>query len=150
MKYKTHLINILKAKRLIIILLLISIFIFIFFLSNCYPLIIEEDLPIIEDDYLIIKIEGSAFTLSWDAPSDSSHDSYRIYYKQHNSLIWNFLNELSSDINPEYEINYEDLDGGIYHDFGVIAVYGEIESRLHYSLDAWAVPDTGWYVKLVL
>ena len=40
-----------------------------------------------------------------------------------------------------------DLDGGIYHDFGITAIYDEVESMLHYSLDASAEPGNGWYVR---
>ena len=65
MRQKTHLINILKFKRIIIILSLILIF--IFFLSNCNMHIISE-YPITKN-YLIIEVNGNSFTLSWDAPS---------------------------------------------------------------------------------
>ncbi|MCK4796044.1 MAG: fibronectin type III domain-containing protein [Spirochaetes bacterium] len=148
MKQKETLLT--KFKKKIIFLLLFSSLIFLFILSNCYQInIIKEDNPI-EENYLIIKIYESSFTLSWDSPCDASPDSYRIYYKPHNSLIWKFLNELPADITFEYEINYTDLDNENIHDFGVTAIYNETESEPHYSLEASACPSTGWYVEWVL
>ena len=142
--------------RLVKIFFLISSVCILFIFANCqYSTGTREgDSSYIEDKSLIetydvIEISNSSFTLEWDSPSGSTPNSYRIYYKEHFSNPWTLLDEIPYQ-QLEYEINYNDLDGEEFYDFGVSAIYSGEESFLHYSLDEEAEPSTGWYIKWIL
>jgi hypothetical protein len=72
--------------------------------------------------------------------------SYRIYWRQHGSGVWNLLAEIPVTPNPALSISHSELGNGDF-DFAVSAVnMTGHESRLHSSLDASAIPFGGWYI----
>jgi len=116
---------------------------------NCFSPIIIYPLP--EPEIVVIK--SSSFTLQWDNPEYVTPDSFNLYYKQHGTTVWKPLGNTVTNI-TEFLINYSALDGGIFYDFGVSAVYINddstiSESTIHSSLDRSAVPKSGWYIKWV-
>ena len=100
-------------------------------------------------DQEIKRLVVEAVLETWDAPLEAAPNSYQIYYKGHTSNVWELLDTIPSN-QLEYEINYNELDGGDFHDFGITATYLGDESFLHSSLDDKAIPSTGWYIKWVL
>ncbi|MCG8571771.1 MAG: fibronectin type III domain-containing protein [Spirochaetes bacterium] len=92
-----------------------------------------------------IEVSGNTFVLEWSAPSTGSPDSYNIYFKEHNYGTWELIDSVNSTT-FDYIIDYTQLDGNNYHDFGITAMYGTEESLLHMSTSDKADPDNGWYV----
>ncbi len=85
-------------------------------------------------------------TLAWDPPS-TPVQSYNIYYRVHDEVLWYLLAEIPATAEPEYTISIDDLGPGIY-DFGISAVdQDDNESALHTSLDITADPESGWYLS---
>jgi hypothetical protein len=88
---------------------------------------------------------ATQITLEWDPPA-SSVKSYRIYYREHDAVLWIFLTEITATDEPQYSIDFAEMGPGTF-DFGVSAVdYSDQESDIHTSLDITADPSTGWYL----
>jgi hypothetical protein len=118
--------------------------------GSCYIYKVPTEDQKVKNNYLVIEVTSDSCTLTWEKPADATPDSYRIYYKQHETIFWKYLNDISADQILNYPINYTDLDNGTYYDFGVSAVYSVNESDLHTSLDISSDPPGGWYVKWIL
>lgn len=91
-----------------------------------------------------ISIQGESFTLAWDPPEGETVAGYKVYFRFHGDTEWIELDEIAGDT-TSYTVNYPDLDYGEY-DFAVTSVHSGTESAYHTSLDATAMPGTGWYL----
>jgi hypothetical protein len=99
----------------------------------------------IGDDAEVKITSATQITLEWDPPA-SSVKSYRIYYREHDAVLWIFLTEITATDEPQYSIDFAEMGPGTF-DFGVSAVdYSDQESDIHTSLDITADPSTGWYL----
>jgi len=100
------------------------------------------------ETYSVIDLTGDTFTLAWDPPAgDSAPDSYYLYYRVHNGQTWTkFAENLSPAVECIVDRAALGLAKGSY-DFGVTAVYSANESLKNCSLDATAIPTTGWYIR---
>jgi hypothetical protein len=104
------------------------------------------------DAYPIV-ISSETFTLAWDAPSIQyplpplATSYYCVYYRRHGSPYWRICGTIPSSGTTEIVLYHSDYGNGAY-DFAVSAVNEQgHESPLHTSLDPWAYPYGGWYVK---
>ncbi len=91
-------------------------------------------------------------TLAWDPPQSDFPNrstqviSYQVYFRDHGTTEWYFLDEVEGVPHPEYTIDHMVLGNGQY-DFAVQAtLVGGQSSPLHTSLDSSANPVSGWYV----
>lgn len=91
-----------------------------------------------------ISITEENFTVSW-SNSETTADSYKIYYRAHGSSDWIYLSTTASGSVLEYTIDQSILPYGTY-DIAVSTVTGSLESELHTSMDDTASPSTGWYI----
>jgi hypothetical protein len=122
-------------------------------LSSCDLLGALEDLELSTSSQCKeFTISEDSFTFKWDGNDDVV--SFKIYYREHtqygwnqSQYGWNLLGETEDTADPEYTINSNNLDYGIY-DIGISAVSLEgVESLIHTSLDDTASPDNGWYIN---
>jgi hypothetical protein len=99
-----------------------------------------------------ISVQSAAITLEWDAPAlqfpspPLSISAYRIFWRPHLTVGWNFFAEISATAHPTLAIKHSDLGDGKF-DFAICAVMANGRtSELHSSLDASAIPYGGWYL----
>jgi hypothetical protein len=99
--------------------------------------------------------KSTKLTLAWDPPLTDIPNrptevaTYQIYCREHGTLYWRFLGEVSASRHPEFTVDYERIGSGLF-DFAVRAI--SVEGRaspLHTSLDSNADPVSGWYVLWV-
>jgi hypothetical protein len=91
-----------------------------------------------------VAISGSSFTLAWDdEPLGTS--TYSVYTRPHGGSLWApVVKGLAS---PSLVVTNALLPYGSY-EFAVSRVSADgVESTLLTSLDASAIPDTGWYIE---
>jgi hypothetical protein len=99
----------------------------------------------IGDEAELKTTSATQVTIEWDPPA-SPVKSYRIYYREHDAVLWIFLTEIPAADDPQHIIDFTTLGPGTF-DFGVSAVdYSDQESDIHTSLDVTADPSTGWYL----
>ena len=128
------------------------------FISGCALYDLNEFMEETEQQAAQAKKEGSGssvkkltssksqITLAWDKPTGDVQ-SYRIYYREHGTSSWEYLDTVVGPDQTEFTVSYSALSKGSY-DFAVTAVDSEdVESTLHTSLDSSADPDTGWYLS---
>jgi len=91
-------------------------------------------------------VSSDTVTLAWDPP-DGELAGYRVYYRTHEVGEWTLVAEIPVDNDPELELLHADFGDGDY-DFGVVAVASDdAVSSMHTSLDATAMPTSGWYLS---
>lgn len=96
-----------------------------------------------------VVITGDVFTLAWDDENPSgSVDEYRIYYREHGSWDWLYLDSTPGGGPVEYAVSTAILTKGTW-DFAISCVRSGEESELHTSMDDSALPATGWYVEWI-
>lgn len=100
----------------------------------------------IGDEPTAVSSSAAAITLAWDPPP-TAVATYRVFFRIHDTSTWYSLEDnLTAEPEPEYTVQHEDVNSGIF-DFGVVAVNAEaVESAMHQSLENTAQPDTGWYM----
>lgn len=105
----------------------------------------SEGAAITEDPAAVNK-SADSITLAWDPPP-SAVAKYRVFFRIHDTSTWYSLEDnLTAESEPEYTVQHEDVNSGIF-DFGVVAVNSEaLESNMHQSLENTAQPETGWYL----
>ena len=82
--------------------------------------------------------------LAWDPPQETAVTGYRIYYRVLGSHVWQFLDEVTASVSPEYVVESSALPHGMY-EFAVSSLDGAEESEFHCSMDDSADPATGWF-----
>lgn len=94
-----------------------------------------------------IIVQDTQFTLYWDVPTGTATiASYNIYYRDHGTGSWNFLNSVTASANPSYTVTSTMLPYGVY-EFAVTSVSTDgLESEIHSSLDDNADPAGGWFL----
>ena len=99
--------------------------------------------------------KSTELTLAWDPPitdipnGPTEVAKYQIYYREHDTSYWRFLDEIPASPHPEYTIDHERVGDGLF-DFAVRAISVEDRvSPLHSSTDSNADPVSGWYVLWV-
>lgn len=100
-----------------------------------------------------LQVRSNKITIAWDPPVISmkygpfSITSYNIYYREHGTQHWIFLDSTENIENWEFVIQHEILGNGKY-DFAITAVYKSgLQSPYHSSLDPDAEPFYGWYIN---
>lgn len=87
-------------------------------------------------------------TLVWDPPASGASTvvNYVVSYRAHNTSAWTVLGKVPATAQPSFVVSYSAIGGGSF-DFAVAAVTSTgATSPVHTSLDATAVPSSGWYL----
>ena len=98
-------------------------------------------------DYEEIFLSGEAFTMAWDASGSDNVATYTVYIREFGTDLWLVFSSVDVSETPNLIIEPSMLQEGEW-EFGVSEVHttGE-EGDIHSSLDANAIPTTGWYLK---
>jgi len=104
----------------------------------------SDDLePVVPPQATRILVVDPEFTLAWDYDQEST-GAYSVYYREYETLQWSILVE--GLMVPSLNIDSSILEYGEYEFAVSFTPENGEESELHTSLDATALPDTGWYL----
>jgi len=99
-----------------------------------------------------VIVQADSFIIAWDYYGtvedgiSTIQSYYKVYYRVHGTLNWEFLSQYEFQNNPEFKITNIMLDYGIY-DFAISYVDNKgYETQKHSSLEISAYPKSGWYI----
>jgi hypothetical protein len=135
-----------RTQYLIKSALLISLILSIASFGGCSLPISSAQLEEKENEASVemIEVAGESFTLAWNDDS-STTVTFKVYSRPHGSTDWTSL--ATSIEAPTLTVTTSMLVFGNY-DFAVSRIASDgVESPLHTSFDASAVPASGWYLS---
>lgn len=108
----------------------------------------DESSGVVVDEPKIgaIVVESDSFVLAWNDDNTEPAASYTVFYRSHGTEAWNKLTDIVPADGFQIEVDESLLPRGEW-DFGVTSSFNSGDSSaMHTSLEAEAIPSSGWYL----